>query len=233
MHHIRIVAIHLSLVASVLAGPARGHDLFLEWKDDGLRLMVGHVAVWDDHDEPAHALPDSLLSDAWALTVDGAVPLEVGPQPLPCPPDAVGAVVRVDWGPRAATRDGSVPLASARPDDILATSHARATAAVLRGAMPPSLGIPDLVLMPLGDPTALKAGGKVRLRVLRDGVPCPGATVLVDGSPRGETGRDGELNVRIRRGGWQQLQAVWRGPDPTGTVDRLVLETSLVFDCQE
>lgn len=219
----------LSLLAAV---PAQAHDLLLAWSDTGLTVLVGHLAG-AEHDAPSHALADTLLRDAWALTEAGAVPLTTGAQPLACPPDALGAVVRADWGPRAATPAGRVPLAEARPAEILATSHARANAAALRGPLPGPPACPDLFLLPLRDPTALSPGDKIRVRVLRDGSPCAGATVLVDGSPRGETGDDGELNVKIRRAGAQLLQAVWRGPDPAGAVDELVLETSLTFTCGE
>lgn len=224
-----------TVLASLLllaAVPVRAHDLLLDWSDAGLTVQVGHLAG-AEHGSPSHALPDSLLRDAWALTASGAVPLATDVRPPACPPDALGAVVRVDWGPRAATPDGKVPLAAARPGDILATSHARANVAALRGALPGPPACPDLFLLPLVDPADLRPGDKVRVRLLRDGLPCAGATVLVDGSPRGATGDDGELNVKIRRPGRQLLQAVWRGADPAGAVDELILEASLTFTCGE
>ncbi|HPF35064.1 MAG TPA: DUF4198 domain-containing protein [Candidatus Krumholzibacteria bacterium] len=225
-----LLIVLLALLA--VPGAGRAHDLMLTAGPDGLRVLVGHPAG-AEHGAPTSDLPDSLLAAAWTLDDAGPLPITSLTQPLPCPAAARGAVASVDWGAWAATDAGRLPLAQARPTDILATSRARATVALLRGPLSTAPTTPDLFILPLGDPTAARPGDKIRVRILRDGAPCPGATVLVDGDPRGASGADGELNLRLRHGGAQLLQAVWRGPDPAGQVDELILETSLTFRIEE
>ena len=86
-----------------------------------------------------------------------------------------------------------------------------------------------LEIVPAGDPLALRDGDKLAVRVLADGKPVAGAVVMYDGKVRGETGADGTVNVRIRHGGMQLIQASVRTPNPGPEADEVVHTTALTF----
>ena len=54
-----------------------------------------------------------------------------------------------------------------------------------------------------------------------------------DGKPRGTTGRDGRINVRVRHGGFQVIQASLTLPDPSGKADEIVHSANLNFELPE
>jgi len=86
-----------------------------------------------------------------------------------------------------------------------------------------------LELVPTQDPLRLRDGDKLAVRVLADGKPVAGAVVTYDGKARGETGADGTLNVRVRHGGAQLVQATIRTPHAGPEADEVVHTTALTF----
>lgn len=81
------------------------------------------------------------------------------------------------------------------------------------------------------DPEIVKTkdGDKLRVRVLADGKPAPGAIVMYDGKPRGETGTDGALHIRIRHPGLQLIQATAHTPHAGPEAEEVVHTTALTF----
>ena len=90
-----------------------------------------------------------------------------------------------------------------------------------------------LEMTPLVDPTSLREGRKLRLRVSFDRRPVEGVVVTYDGKPRGQTGRDGEINIRLRHGGFQVIQASLSRPDVSGKADEIVHSANLNFELPE
>lgn len=88
----------------------------------------------------------------------------------------------------------------------------------------------ELEIVPLHSPFNLKAGDKLRLVVTLDGRPVAGATVAYFGQPRGVSGADGQVNVRLQRPGFQLIQASLESPLTDGKADRLVQSTALQFE---
>jgi len=88
----------------------------------------------------------------------------------------------------------------------------------------------DLELVPLENPLALAPGDKLHLRVTFKGQPRAGVVVAYDGKPRGESGADGLVNVRLRERGPQLIQASFSEPLGSPKADRAVHATALVFD---
>lgn len=89
-----------------------------------------------------------------------------------------------------------------------------------------------LELVSTNDPFKLEPGDKLRLLVTWQGKPRPGVSVAYDGDPRGVTGKDGRVNIRIRHGGTQMITASVDEPSADGKSDKLVRSTSLIFELQ-
>jgi nickel transport protein len=90
------------------------------------------------------------------------------------------------------------------------------------------LGTP-LEIVPTNNPLALTDGDKLTLRVLASGQPVADAVVTYDGKTRGQTGADGAVNIRVKHGGQQLIQASARTPHAGPEADEVVHTTALTF----
>lgn len=86
-----------------------------------------------------------------------------------------------------------------------------------------------LELVPLSDPHALTPGDKLQLLATWRGKPKAGVTVAYQGDPRGVTGADGTVNIRLRQGGTQVLSASFEEPLNDAKADKIVRATILQF----
>ncbi|MGQ9660672.1 MAG: DUF4198 domain-containing protein [Thermochromatium sp.] len=87
-----------------------------------------------------------------------------------------------------------------------------------------------LEIVPAENPLVLKEGDKLTLRVLANGQPVADATVSYDGKPRGQTGADGTVNIRLKHTGLQLIQASVRSPHAGPEADEVIHTTALTFD---
>jgi nickel transport protein len=90
----------------------------------------------------------------------------------------------------------------------------------------------DLEITPLKNPLPLKKGKKLRLLVTFGGKPVEGATVSYGGDPRGVTGKDGRVNIKLRRNGFQVIQASLRQPYDGPDADEIIHTTNLNFETE-
>jgi nickel transport protein len=90
-----------------------------------------------------------------------------------------------------------------------------------------------LELTPLEDPLSLRKGKKVHLLVTFDGKPVQDAVVAYDGKPRGQPGQDGTINIRVRHGGFQVIQATLTRPIASEKADEVIHSTNLNFEIPE
>lgn len=90
-----------------------------------------------------------------------------------------------------------------------------------------------LEITPKSDPARLRKGQKLRLRVSFEGGPAVGAVVTYDGKPRGRTGPDGGINIRVRHGGFQFIQASLSRPDVSGKSDEIIHTANLNLELKE
>lgn len=88
----------------------------------------------------------------------------------------------------------------------------------------------ELELAPLDNPLTLKTGDKLRLRAYFQGKPAAGVTVAYFGKPRGVTGGDGAVNIRLADPGFQLIQGSLELPLNDGKADKAIHATSLQFD---
>lgn len=90
----------------------------------------------------------------------------------------------------------------------------------------------ELEITPLENPLLLKAGDKLSVRVTWRGQPRAGVAVAYHGNPRGTTGADGTVNIRLRDPGFQLIQASVDEPvaaADAGKADKAVFATHLGF----
>ncbi|MGF1547542.1 MAG: DUF4198 domain-containing protein [Thiotrichales bacterium] len=87
-----------------------------------------------------------------------------------------------------------------------------------------------LELVPLADPFALAAGQKLRVAVFWRGQPLEGATVAYDEKPRGLTGVDGGVNLKLRHAGVQVITATFEEPLRDPRADKVIRTATLQFE---
>ncbi len=90
----------------------------------------------------------------------------------------------------------------------------------------------ELELVPLENPLTLKTGGKLRLRTWFQGKPAANVTVAYFGKPRGVSGADGAINIRLNEAGFQLIQASLELPRNDGKADKTIHSTALQFETQ-
>jgi nickel transport protein len=90
----------------------------------------------------------------------------------------------------------------------------------------------DLELLFTENPFTLAVGDKLRLTAVFRGEPVKGVTVAYHGDPRGVTGDDGRVNLRIRHKGLQMISASLEEPIESKKADKRVRSTILMFDIQ-
>lgn len=91
----------------------------------------------------------------------------------------------------------------------------------------------ELELVPLDNPLLLKTGDKLRLRAWFQGKPAANVTVAYFGKPRGVSGADGSVNIRLNQAGYQHIEASLETPmadaKTGGKADKTVRSSSLQF----
>lgn len=88
----------------------------------------------------------------------------------------------------------------------------------------------ELELAPVDNPFGLKAGDKLRLRAYHQGRPAANVTVAYFGKPRGVTGADGAINIRLQEPGFQLVQASMELSLDDGKADKAIHASSLQFE---
>jgi nickel transport protein len=88
----------------------------------------------------------------------------------------------------------------------------------------------ELELVPLENPAALQTGAKLHLRAYFQGKPAANVTVAYFGKPRGVTGADGAVNIRLNEVGFQLIQASQELPLNDGKADKAIHSAALQFE---
>jgi nickel transport protein len=224
------------LVACLLIGPAttRAHDLWLEPEPGGYRLLYGHHPQLVSHGgETRIAYAPAIVKSALCVDSGGSQrPAKLGSTyPVRLEGDCAVAYVLTSSGYWTKTTAGAKNLKKTEVTAPLSAwqsfESVKQIGAWGEGASRP-LGA-ALEIVPAENPLALHDGDKLTVRVLANGQPVPNAVVTYDGKPRGETGADGAVNIRVRHGGMQLVQASVRTPHAGPEADEVVHTTALTF----
>jgi nickel transport protein len=226
----------LILFLVLLPGSAHGHDLWLEKEPGGLTLYYGHKRSAHGGEKFLEYKPD-LVKEASCFDRSGTrMTFEAQDgYPYRMMGKCAVAYVLTSSGYWTKTPYGTknVPRAEARMPIKSWQSYEsvkRIDSWDERLAAPLSGG---LEMTPREDPLGLKKGEKLRLQVTFDGRPVEGVVVSYDGKPRGESDREGRINIRLRHGGFQVIQAGYHRPDGSGKADEVVHSANLNFELSE
>jgi len=212
---------------------AAAHDLWIEPVAGGYQLLYGH------HPQVSHEgarqiayAPDVVKSVVCLDPAGGRRPAKVGSSsPIKIEGDCAILYVLTSSGYWTKTTAGTKNLKKTEATAPLGSwqsfESVKHIAQWGSGAASP-LGTP-LEIIPADNPLALKDGDKLGVRVLAAGKPVAGAVVTYDGKPRGETGSDGTVNIRVKHGGLQLVQAATRTPHTGPEADEVVHTTALTF----
>ena len=226
----------LAALVMAVAGPAHAHDLWLEREDGNLGLYYGHKysrhqgSTFLEYD--AKWVREALCFDAAGTSVpfqsEAAYPFRMRGE---CAAAHVsissGYWTKTPYGTQNTPKnEARMPLKSwLSHDSVKRIDHwTEALARPLAGG---------LELTPLEDPLSLRKGEKLRLRVTFDGEPVQEAVVAYDGKPRGRPDPDGRINIRVRHGGFQVIQASFTRSIAGEKADEVIHATNLNFELPE
>ncbi len=220
------------LTALALIGSVEAHDLWLDPANNGYTLLVGHRHSAHAGRDTVEYSPDAVermtcFDTAGKATGQGdtrTYPAHVGG-------DCAAVYARLSSGYWTKTPYGTKNV-SKDTVDVAVNAWRSFEGVKLIERWGEALGRPltrDLEVVPLENPLALEDGDKLRLLVTQGGKPVAGAVVAYEGKPRGETGPDGLVNVKIRHGGLQTIEATLRRPLDGLKADEEVHTATLSF----
>ncbi len=227
----------LALVIS-LQNPVLAHDYWFEREEQEYVLYRGHH--FGDHEgESIVPYDPAIIQHVTCVSPDG-VPQSVRPPsryPLRISGPCTRLTVEVDSGYWSVTGIETFNHPKEEVPDALSTWRAIESTTLLNSWNKlehlPSLP-QGLEIFLENDPFLTEEGEKLRLVVLQAGKPCQGVTVAYDGNPRGVTGPDGRINIRVRHGGLQVITASLKEPAPDPRkADTLLRSSTLLFELSD
>ena len=90
-----------------------------------------------------------------------------------------------------------------------------------------------LEITPVSDPSQIRPGYKLTVRVTENRKPKAGVAVAYADSTRGSSGEDGTIAIRIREPGIQLISASYEAPLNDGKADSVIRSTVLQFEIPE
>jgi len=229
--------ISTALLATLLtATTAQAHDLWLDRRGDGYELLYGHRhsghsghSGQDTIEYKPGAVKRMVCFDTNGKAVGQAA---VASYPARLAGDCAVAYAQISSGYWTKTPYGTKNVTKDQVD-VAVSSWLSFEGVKWIDHWGQAVERPltqDLELVPLEDPLTLGDGDKLRLLVTFRGRPVANAVVAYDGKPRGETGPDGLVNIKVRHGGPQVIEATLRRPLDGTKADEEVHTSTLGFD---
>lgn len=217
-----------------LPGVVLAHDYWFKSVDDDYRLHRGHLFSLHEGEKEVPFEP-SIITDALCLQKDSDVirPTEFSDE---YPPLITGPcqalLVSADSGYWSQTMTGTKNKPKDQLFGVLRSWHSLEVMKLVEGWNERLLSplSDQLELVFTSDPFNLAEGDKLRLVVMLDGKPAAGVAFAYDGKPRGVTGEDGRVTLRIRHDGVQVISASIEQAIDSSSADKLVRSTMLSFN---
>lgn len=226
----------LFLIFLCACQPVFAHDLWCEPSDSGLTLYYGHLLTDHAGTRQIEYAPGAIKRvDCFTLTGDSAAAHHTGDYPVrittscavTCILTSTGYWTKTPYGTKnIPRREADYPIAS-----WLSYESVKWIDAWSEALAHPLVS--ELDIVPLSDPGSLEPGKKIRLLVAFDGKPLEGAVVSYAGKPRGITGTDGTINIRIKQPGLQIIQTSHSVPLGTAEADSTIYTANLNFKIEE
>jgi nickel transport protein len=228
------MAIRLFCLFLILVPPlARAHDIWLEKRGHTLVLLKGHeYSTHGGAKEIPYAPEEVLRAVCFDSNGEPRVVKTKVTYPFEIQRDCAASYVLTSSGYWSKTPFGTKNIAKDRAKQALRSWLSYESVKRL-DAWNKTLALPltdDLELTPTNNPLALSEGKKVRLLVTRNGRRVAGALVSYGGETRGQSDSEGRINIRIRRGGMQLIQASFTEAADGQKADEVVHSTTLVFE---
>ncbi len=222
-----ILSLAIGLLALPAARIAGAHDLWLEAGASGWQLRYGHLPGGHGGATALPLPPEQILA-ATALTAAGdtlSLPIadaRAGRWPATAP----ALFVLTSSGVWTRSTEGTRNLPPTQVAHALASWRSVESVKAIAAWLPALAGplTRELELVPAQDPLRVAVGEKLTVLAFREGRPLAGVTVAYAGEPRGLTDAEGKVNIRLRRGGLQHIQASLEAPltaDPDGAAKRI------------
>jgi len=227
--------ISLIVSAALLATASHAHDYWFERHNEGYLLHRGHRFSQHQGEKEVPFDPE-IITGAYCLRPNELTPSPavVGDgYPLRVAGPCIAVLVTADSGYWSQTLTGTKNQGEDESFGVLRSWQAlesvkRVDAWSERLRAPLSA---DLELLLTENPFALAVGDKLRLKAVFRGEPVQGVAVAYHGDPRGVTGDDGRVNLRIRHKGLQLITASLEEPLLNSEkADKRVRSTILMFD---
>ncbi len=93
--------------------------------------------------------------------------------------------------------------------------------------------INTLEIIPTNNPLKLEIGDKLRLKILFNGKPLENIPVYYNGKFRGTTDENGRINIRIKKYGFQMIEATFKQKVNSQKADKIVYTTILNFELEK
>lgn len=220
-------------VLGMLIGQSMAHDLWLERRDGAYTLYYGHERSGHSGERTLAYRPEQVKRTACFNTAGRELPAEVSrTYPVSLRGDCAVTWFFTSSGYWSKTPYGTQNLPKSEASAVLSSWLSFESVKRL-DAWGETLARPltrELEIVALANPLGLRPGDKLRVGVYRDGHPAEGVTVAYFGHPRGVTGGDGQVNIRLKEAGYQLIQASVELPLADGKADKVVHATALVFE---
>ncbi len=216
----------------ILPSAAAGHELWFKSTDDGWILFRGHAL---DHAHPGTAdtpCPIEQFLQTTVIKPSGELQLVTSGKDFPAswPADTRVIAVTTSSGCWTKTPRGTVNRPRNQVDSPL-TSWRSFESIKLIQSWDPALASPlgsSLEISPQEDPLK-KRGSKLRVMVTQHGKPVEGAVVTYNGKPRGVTGSEGMINIRLKSSDRNSIRATVTIPMQDEEVDEIISTACLEF----
>lgn len=223
----------LGVISTSLSTSLLAHDLWIERDTRTYTLAYGHERSGHEGAKHLEYKPET-VKRAGCLSVDGQTrDAEIGKTyPLTLKGDCAVSWFLISSGYWSKTPYGTRNLPKGEAgmvmDSWLSMESVKRVDRWGDGLARPLTH--ELELVPTENPIALKTGDKLHLRAYYQGKPAAQVTVAYFGKPRGVTGTDGAMNIRLNNPGPQLIQGSLELPLNDAKADRAIHATTLQFD---
>jgi nickel transport protein len=223
----------LLYLAALFPAMASGHDLWIERNGPLHSLIYGHERSGHEGSKRLEYKPESVQQARCFDTTGQEIRVDPGKQyPVTLKGDCAVSWFLLSSGYWSKTPYGTKNLPKNEAGAVM--DSWRSVEAIKRldrwGAALARPMTQALELVPTNNPLSLKTGDKLRLHAFYQGKPAANVTVAYFGKPRGVSGADGAVNIRLSEAGFQLIQASLETPLDDGKADKTIHSSTLQFE---